>query len=425
MANLKGMLLRGCTLMCLLFSFFVGSLADVQTSTSTLHHHISTSRVLPPNTSFDDSHLTDAENRESTVYDYSTFTTVMDEVTVHAADNTDVSIESWAWYPMTWPWHSILRLNSAIIGIIGNAVVILVVFNRRVSKNSTDILIGSLAVADLLSSIAIVPVPQIKYVPSTWLGEVYCRVVNGQIFMWFFVTASIFTLTAISVERYVAVIHPFTFRRIFSIRRTTIYIIIIWTICVINYATYFYFFIKVHEPTHSCQVPKDPPSFRLLGGLSQVIFKYMCPLFIMVITQAMIIITLHRQAKRFRSMNDSKVKTTHAEKSHHAKGRVIRMLLLVVITFMVCWSPSQMSFLLYSAQIIGPAYLYSPLNRIFTVMGFYNSCANPIIYTISNAEFRLAVKSVLTRKGSDTISAFGIKSETDNPDTAMSSVHDT
>ena len=137
----------------------------------------------------------------------------------------------------------------------------------------------------------------------------------------------------------------------------------------------------------------------------------------------MIIITLHRQAKRFKFMNGSKERTTNAIKSHDAKRRVIKMLLLVVLTFMVCWSPSQISFLLYSAQIIGPRYLYSPLNRIFTVMGFYNSCANPIIYTISNAKFRLAVKNVLTRKGSDNISVFGIKPEIDNPDTVMSSVH--
>eukprot|EP00057_Strongylocentrotus_purpuratus_P028771 XP_011683245.1 PREDICTED: uncharacterized protein LOC105447184 [Strongylocentrotus purpuratus] len=263
----------------------------------------------------------------------------------------------------------------------------------------------------------------IKYVPSTWLGEVYCRVVNGQIFMWFFVNVSIFILTAISVERYVAVIYPFTFRRIFSMRRTTVYIILIWMACVINYVIWFYFFIKVHHATHTCQVPTDPPSLRLLGGLSQVVFKFIFPLFVMIITQAMIIINLHRQAKRFKFMNGSKEKTTHAIKSHDAKRRVIKMLLLVVLTFMVCWSPSQTSFLLYSAQIIGPRYLYSPLNRIFTVMGFYNSCANPIIYTISNAKFRLAVKNVLTRKGSDNISVFGIKPETDNPDTVMSSAH--
>ena len=201
--------------------------------------------------------IEDTEKEDFTSYDYD-MTTFETGTNTDEGDSVFKSSVTWSWYPMSWPWTSILRLNSAIIGIVGNAIVIIVVFNRRVSKNSTDILIGSLAVADLLSSIAIIPVPRIKYVPSTWLGEVYCRVVNGQIFMWFFVNVSIFILTAISVERYVAVIYPFTFRRIFSMRRTTVYIILIWTACVINYVTYFYFFIKVHHATHTCKVPTDP-----------------------------------------------------------------------------------------------------------------------------------------------------------------------
>ena len=425
MANVIPVMVHGWMLLCLTFPFFIVSHGDDQTtSTTTPHPLFSPTQVLSLNNISEVSYYSteETEKEDFTAYNY-------DKTTLETGTNTDdgdsvfKSSGTWSWYPMSWPWTSILRLNSAIIGIVGNAIVIIVVFNRRVSKNSTDILIGSLAVADLLSSIAIIPVPMIKYVPSTWLGEVYCRVVNGQIFMWFFVDASIFILTAISVERYVAVIYAFTFRRIFSMRRTTIYIILIWTACAINDAIWFYFFIKVDRATHTCHVPTDPSSFRLLGGLSQVTFHFICPLFVMVITQAMIIITLHRQAKRFKFMNGSKERTTHAIKSHDAKRRVIKMFLMVVLTFIVCWSPSQISYLLYSTQIIGPRYLYSPLDRIFTVMGFYNSCANPIIYTISNAKFRLAVKNVLTRKGSDNISVFGIKPETDNPDTGMTSVH--
>ncbi|XP_071504758.1 allatostatin-A receptor-like [Diadema antillarum] len=313
---------------------------------------------------------------------------------------------AWSWHPIRWSWNVILQLISAIIGIIGNGLVIVVVFNRRVDRNSTDILIGALAIADFFSSVFIIPLPQIRRMPLTPLGEFYCRMIDTSAFMWCCVAASVFTLTTISLERFAAVVYPFQFRRLFSKRRTIAYILAIWLVSFAIYIPFHIFFKKIDAASHSCVLQRGSPGFQMFNGLSSVIIKFFCPFLIMVASQTMTAITLQRQSRIF--MNSAEGKNKASLHLHVARQRVIEMLLIVVIIFVICWGPSQCAFLLFNLHIISPSYVYSPLNRIFTVLGFYNSCANPIIYTVRNVTFRSAVKSILTREKKENVSVFGI-----------------
>ena len=83
----------------------------------------------------------------------------------------------WQWEPIHFAWYTILQLVSAVAGMIGNLLVMAVIFGRKHPRTPTDTLIGTLAVADFLTSVFLIPVPAAIRVPSTWLGEFYCKVI--------------------------------------------------------------------------------------------------------------------------------------------------------------------------------------------------------------------------------------------------------
>lgn len=73
-------------------------------------------------------------------------------------------------------------------------------------KTATNIYIFNLALADALAT-STLPFQSAKYLMGTWpFGEVLCKVVIAIDYYNMF--TSIFTLTMMSVDRYVAVCHP-------------------------------------------------------------------------------------------------------------------------------------------------------------------------------------------------------------------------
>ena len=69
------------------------------------------------------------------------------------------------------------------------------------------IFLCSLAIADLLFIIFCVPVTGADYILSSWpFGEVWCKIVQYLTYMTAY--ASVYTLLLLTLDRYLAVVHP-------------------------------------------------------------------------------------------------------------------------------------------------------------------------------------------------------------------------
>lgn len=97
---------------------------------------------------------------------------------------------------------SLLSL-AAVIGAIGNALVILVCY-RYPSTKSTQTFVLALAVADLVVSTFIVPFRIITY--HIRLPEIACKATEGAIYMA--CHQSNYLLTLIAIDRYFAICRP-------------------------------------------------------------------------------------------------------------------------------------------------------------------------------------------------------------------------
>lgn len=88
-----------------------------------------------------------------------------------------------------------------IMGFIGNTLVIYVVLPNPQMRNTTNLLIINLAIADLLFTIFCVPFTAIDYTLAVWpLGNAWCKIVQYLIIVS--ALASIYTLVLMSLDRF-------------------------------------------------------------------------------------------------------------------------------------------------------------------------------------------------------------------------------
>ncbi|XP_072174641.1 QRFP-like peptide receptor [Diadema setosum] len=318
------------------------------------------------------------------------------ESNIKSIDTSDGGEISWEWIPINRTLSQYIQLVFAIAGIVGNFFVMAVLFKRRARNRSTDTLIGGLAGADFLTSIFLIPVPVASSVPTSFLGELYCRLISTGILLWSSITASTYLLMSISVERYVAVVFPLYFNRYFNRQRVSLFIILVWVVSVAS--GLFGFIVKsVDGATHKCKLDYLSSTGRIIIAYYWFSLRMVIPCLTMVITQIFIARELSKQASLFSQVSRTGG-TAGGTPSFHiiARERVIKMMFIVIAIYIVCWSPNQIAYLGFNLGWVPASFNHSSLQKVLVLLGFLNSCANPIIYTARFPEFREAVKEMMT-----------------------------
>lgn len=312
---------------------------------------------------------------------------------------SDHTVLGFKWKQVEWPWWIIWQLLLAIVGFFGNSIVIIIYATKNRLDRATSCFIKALAVADLITSISYLPHRTALSTPNTTMGHLYCKIVASNVLLWISIVSGIFTLTTISIERYVAVVFPIKYRIYFSNSRPKYVVICIWlTSFAINSHS---FFVTYRDPvTGECFVGYQPRSLQQLFGILFFLFEFFLPVLIMISTQTITINRLLYQAKVTKRETELKQNRGELENSTMMKTRkkVMRMLFVVIVTFIICWTPDQVGFLLFNFNYFEGNFLASDLYHVLVSIAFINSCANPFIYAASNSQFRASFLRVFQWK---------------------------
>lgn len=127
-------------------------------------------------------------------------------------------------------WKLILTLFP-LFTVFGNVLVVLSVYRERNLKCATNFFICSLAVADILVAVIVMPAAVFYEVVEKWtLSDQLCDAwVAADVMSC---TASILNLTAISVDRFIAVTQPIKYSKHKNSKRVYIMIGLVWLISV-------------------------------------------------------------------------------------------------------------------------------------------------------------------------------------------------
>nr|AAN15957.1 dopamine 2-like receptor DD2R-461 [Drosophila melanogaster] len=125
-------------------------------------------------------------------------------------------------------WALILILFP-ILTLFGNILVILSVCRERSLQTVTNYFIVSLAIADLLVAVVVMPFAVYFLVNGAWaLPDVVCDFYIAMDVICS--TSSIFNLVAISIDRYIAVTQPIKYAKHKNSRRVCLTILLVWAI---------------------------------------------------------------------------------------------------------------------------------------------------------------------------------------------------
>ncbi|XP_071411215.1 neuromedin-K receptor [Pithys albifrons albifrons] len=271
------------------------------------------------------------------------------------------------------------------VAVFGNLIVIWIILAHKRMRTVTNYFLVNLAFSDASMAAFNTLINFIYALHSEWyFGEAYCRFHN--FFPITAVFASIYSMTAIAVDRYMAIIDPLKPR--LSATATKVVIGSIWILAfLLAFPQCLYSITKVMPGRTLCYVawpggPKQHFTYHIIV----IVLVYCFPLLVMGITYSMVGITLW----------GGEIPGDTSNKYHEqlkAKRKVVKMMIVVVLTFAICWLPYHIYFIVTG--------IYQQLNRWKYIQQIYlasfwlamsSTMYNPIIYCCLNKRFRAGFK---------------------------------
>ncbi|XP_065217996.1 allatostatin-A receptor-like [Planococcus citri] len=283
-----------------------------------------------------------------------------------------------------------------IVGLIGNSMVVIVVAFNQQMRSTTNLLIINLAVADLLFIIFCVPFTATDYVLPFWpFGDLWCKGVQYLIVVTAY--ASVYTLVLMSLDRFLAVVHPIASMYVRTEKNANTAIVIIWAVILILAVPVLYRHGEVtytySSKEHTVCVFLDQDPISRPDGYSQPVYQIFFFLTSYAIPLALICgLYLFMLMRLWKGVAPG----GHVSaESKRGKKRVTRMVVIVVTVFAICWFPIQIILLLKSVDYYEITTFKVMLQIGSQVLAYMNSCLNPILYAFLSENFRKAFRKVI------------------------------
>ncbi|XP_018323317.1 pyrokinin-1 receptor-like [Agrilus planipennis] len=311
---------------------------------------------------------------------------------------------------------TIIYVIIFIGGIVGNISTCLVVARNKKMHTATNYYLFSLAISDLL--LLFTGLPQEVY--SIWsrypyiFGHTFC-IIRG-LCSETSANATVLTIMTFTVERYLAICHPFFSHTISKLSRAVKAIVIIWIVSfalAIPQAMQFGVqnFIENDPESEMCQILY--PLMKYSFEVSTLVF-FVAPMTLITVLYILIGLKLRNSSfvRRNSSENEEgRMMNTNSKKvgiSSQRQGKstrkVIKMLVAVVIAFFLCWAPFHIQ-RLYTTYVskFPENFNRDTLLKVYTIITYlsgifyYISTAiNPLLYNIFSLKFRDAFKETFT-----------------------------
>ncbi|XP_042162309.1 trace amine-associated receptor 13c-like [Oncorhynchus tshawytscha] len=271
-----------------------------------------------------------------------------------------------------------------------NLLVIISISHFKQLHTTTNLLILSLAVSDLLVGLIVIPVMTVAIMEPCWgFGEYFC------VFHIYIAclcnSLSLGNLVLISIDRYVAVCDPFLYHSKITITRIIFCISITWCCCIIYRAANINYFVNVQVPSRCV---KECTTFEgsIWVNITDLVITMVVPCSVIITLYLKIFVVARSQARKVftkEAASVSGVKTVQANKSERKAAKTLS---IVVFNYLICWIPSLFVFLFFNFL---SDYLFA---YFISFLKFVNSLINPIIYAFLYPWFKVTAKLILTLK---------------------------
>ncbi|XP_036385213.1 tachykinin receptor 1b [Megalops cyprinoides] len=284
------------------------------------------------------------------------------------------------WRIVLW---AIAYCTIVLVSVVGNIVVIWIIVAHKRMRTVTNYFLVNLAFAEASMSAFNTVINFTYAVHNEWyFGLVYCRFHN--FFPIAAVFASIYSMTAIALDRYVAIIHPLQQR--LSSTETKVIIGVIWVLALLLAFPQYYYSSTAQLPGRVVCFIDWPEytvwNFKRMYYVCVAVLIYFLPLLVMGCAYLVVGLTLWASE----IPGDS---SDRYREQLMAKRKVVKMMIVVVCTFATCWLPYHVYFLLHEffPHLFEELFIQQVYLAIMW-LAMSSTMYNPIIYYLLNDRFR-------------------------------------
>ncbi|XP_052642347.1 thyrotropin-releasing hormone receptor-like [Harpia harpyja] len=290
------------------------------------------------------------------------------------------------------------------VGIAGNVMVVLVVLRTKHMVTPTNCYLVSLAVADLIVLLA-AGLPNISEVVASWVyGYTGCLCITYLQYLG--INISAWSITAFTVERYIAICHAIKAQLLCTVSRAKRIISSLWLFTSL-YCLMWFFLVDTTQVTFSdgaqvsCGYRVSRSLYMPIYFLDFAVF-YVIPLGLATVLYGLIARILFMsplpatpQHPCLGSMHQGgslKLSCRGNKGVLSSRKQVTKMLAVVVVLFALLWMPYRT--LVVVNSFVDPPYLNIWFLLFCRMCIYLNSAINPIIYNLMSQKFRAAFRKL-------------------------------
>ncbi|KAI0211278.1 hypothetical protein LSAT2_003902, partial [Lamellibrachia satsuma] len=224
-------------------------------------------------------------------------------------------------------------------------------------------------------------------------GDILCKFWLNELPLWSLMVSSSYNLMALTLERYIGIVHPLRHHTSFSEINVLLLATAAWlsgpilmlcfmvpTSGVINGRCHFVAIFAI-------------PSWKKVFGVALFIVEYLLPITVFITCYSKMFIHLRNQ------VHPQAPDIGHEAVVQNARARrnVLKTLLLVVVGYLLCNTCNQLTFLAYN---FGAPLDFSSSYYDFTVVAmFANCCINPFLYALQYRPYQNELRKVFCNRG--------------------------
>ncbi|XP_031554770.1 histamine H2 receptor-like [Actinia tenebrosa] len=275
-----------------------------------------------------------------------------------------------------------------IAALLGNFLVLWIVYKNRNLRTIPNQFVVSLALADILmAAICAPPCLSVLISGRRTFGEFVCQLQGFAIAS--LACVSLLTMTLVAVNRYFLIVRPQQYQRLFTPKKTKIMIVAVWIFSCCEPLPYLLsgHRYQYHAGKVFCFQVLEVDFFTLLGYVYVVV-----PIFVLTSCYYTVFKMLREHQARIRSLRKSNNKSSTRRVSIEDIN-VTRTLFLTVCGFLICWIPISIVDFIGFGQ--GTWELSRQVYLMYTFLGQLSTTLNPFIYGVMNKTFRDEYKVML------------------------------
>ncbi|KAJ8314033.1 hypothetical protein KUTeg_008594 [Tegillarca granosa] len=253
-----------------------------------------------------------------------------------------------------------------IVGSIGNGLVIYTL-GKNGEMTPTNCYVINLAIADLTFIVIVVPFTTVAIILPEWIfGDGMCKIVHYM--MYVSIHATCLTLTAMTVDRFHAIVYPVSSMKWRSNKASTIISVSVWAVSLLLSVPFAMFSKESIDEKHKWIYCKENwPTVSIQEGM-----------------QMAVICTTYEECNGTTPLS--------SQSQIRRRKKVTRMVAVVVALFAIFWFPIHFInvYLKFFKNFdTSSQMLYN--SKIFAhTLSYANSCVNPFVYAFLNDGFKKA-----------------------------------